>query len=350
MTLPLDLVIDVTDAVSLGEPAAVALTVHLPDPASLPGQPVACFAKPGGGYGRGYYTIDLPGPGHGRGSQAAWHAARGWIFVSVDHLGVGASTTGHEPERLTYTVVAAASQAAEQEVLRRLATGTLADGFPAVVDLLRLGVGQSMGGCLTVVQQGRYDCYDGIGVLGYSAVHTHPPTAPGLAPITAAWIPRDALPSEGIVVNTAALASATSQLAPEEPDLGPVMGWAFFYDDVDPALVEQDLRQFPTRGGDVPPWASATIPLVVSLWCLAPGAIAPEAAGVTVPVLVAMGERDVIADPRGEPRAYLAAASVDLFICPRMGHMHNFAGTRELLWDRIATWADWVSAAKRGAV
>jgi hypothetical protein len=59
-----------------------------------------------------------------------------------------------------------------------------------------------------------------------------------------------------------------------------------------------------------------------------------------------MGERDVIADPRGEPRAYLSARSVDLLICPRMGHMHNFAGTRELFWRRIETWAEWVRAVK----
>jgi hypothetical protein len=27
-----------------------------------------------------------------------------------------------------------------------------------------------------------------------------------------------------------------------------------------------------------------------------------------------------------------------------MGHMHNFAGTRELFWERIETWAAWVRA------
>jgi hypothetical protein len=63
-----------------------------------------------------------------------------------------------------------------------------------------------------------------------------------------------------------------------------------------------------------------------------------------------MGERDVIADPRGELRAYLSARSVDVFICPRMGHMHNFAGTRELFWRRIETWSHWVRVAKAGGV
>lgn len=65
-----------------------------------------CFAKPGGGYSAGYYTADLPGPGSGV-AEADWHAARGWIFVSVDHLGVGVSSVAHDPTRLGYTTLAA---------------------------------------------------------------------------------------------------------------------------------------------------------------------------------------------------------------------------------------------------
>jgi hypothetical protein len=61
-------------------------------------------------------------------------------------------------------------------------------------------------------------------------------------------------------------------------------------------------------------------------------------------VLVALGERDGVVDPKGEPRAYLSANSVDLFVCPRMAHMHNFAGTRELFWERIDSWARWVTS------
>jgi len=338
-----DLKVDVTDAARLGEDAHIALTVHVPDADALHRNPVVCFAKPGGGYSKGYYTVDLPGPSS-RGAQAEWHAKRGWIFVSVDHLGVGESSTQHDGMRLTYTTLAAASQAAEQEVLQRLATGELVAGYPAVVDPLLLGIGQSMGGCMTVIQQGRHRCYDGIGVLGYSAVHTHPPPRPGTAPITMLWIPRDTLPSEHIATNAPAIAAAA--LATVDPDQGSSMQWAFHYDDVDAAIVEADLVDFPTRHGNVPPWGSATVPGAVGLWCIAPGAVAPEAAAVTVPVLVAMGERDVLADPKGEPRAYLSATSVDLFICPRMGHMHNFASTRELFWRRIETWSEWVRTVK----
>ncbi len=334
-----DLEVDVTEAAGLGEAAHVALTVTVPD--EVAPAPVVCFGKPGGGYARGYFTEDLPGPASG--AQATWHAGRGWIFVSIDHLGVGDSSQ-HHSERLAYTPVVAASQAAEADVLQKLAAGTLMEGLAKVEHPLTIGIGQSMGGCLTVVQQGRYDCYDGIGVLGYSALHTHPPTGPGVAPIVMPWVPRDVMPSDGIFTNGPALADLVSGDAAASG--AEAMAWGFHYDDVDPAVVARDLGDFPARHGDVPPWGSATVPATVALWCLAPGAVLPEAAGIRSPVLVALGERDVLVDPRGEPRAYESAPSVDLFVCPKMGHMHNFAGTRELFWRRLETWAGWVRAVR----
>lgn len=351
----LDLVIDVTDAAAIGEPASVALTVTVPDPEMLPTVPVVCFAKPGGGYSKGYFTADLPGPA--RGSQAAWHAARGWIFVAVDHLGVGGSSL-HPPEVLDYTTLAATAMAAEAEVLDRLANGTLASGFPPIADPIQIGIGQSMGGCMTIVQQGRHHCYDGIGVLGYSAVHTHPPVRPGEVPIVQPWLPRDRLLKRPLtVVNQAAVSRYRARQAAAPPSAGEhPMLWGFHYDDVDRATALADLERFffihdpvKFREQRCPPWGSITTPGAVSASCLTPGAVAPEAAAVTVPVLVAMGERDVCADVPGEARAYLSSNSVDLFVCPRMAHMHNFASTRALLWERIALFADWAGAT-RGAV
>lgn len=81
-------------------------------------------------------------------------------------------------------------------------------------------------------------------------------------------------------------------------------------------------------------------------YALGPGNFQSEAASIRVPVLVAVGERDVIPDPRGETRSFLSSTSVDLFICPQMAHMHNFASTRQLFWSRIATWAEWVRVVK----
>ncbi len=343
----IELMIDVSEAAALGQPAHIAITVALPDPDTIGSDPIVCFAKPGGGYSKEYYTVDLPGPGQG--AQAEWHAARGWIFVSIDHLGVGASSVDHDPTRLDYTTLAAAAQAAETEVLDRLAQGTLLAGFPPIENPCKLGIGQSMGGCMTVVQQGRYHCYDGIGVLGYSAVHTHPPVRPGDEPIVSPWLSRDRLLTQPLtVLNLAQTIDAERRafVGTQIQDNGLPMAWGFFYDDVDAALINSDLADFPTRNGQVPIWGSGTLPLAVAASCLTPGVIASEAAAVTVPVLVGMGERDTCADPKGEPRAYASARSVDLFICPRMGHMHNFASTRELFWERIQSWASWVSIHK----
>jgi hypothetical protein len=342
----LTLKIDVTAAAGLGHPAIIAATVHLPDPTNLAAPAVVCFAKPGGGYSRGYYVEDLPGPA--RGDQAHWHANHGWIFVSVDPLGVGDSSI-HDGATLTFSVVTAANQSAEQQLLAKLHEGTLAPGFPAVENPVKIGIGQSMGACLTVVQQGWHHCYDGIGVLGYSAIHTHPPAAPGALPFVAPWIPRDSVlgPSRALL-NQRDIDRAGARQGGAPSALG--MAWGFHYDDVDPAVVANDLKRFDRGITDVdtlvattaPPWGSLTFPTAVAVAALTPGVIASEAAAVRVPVLVAMGERDVIADPKGEPRAYLSADSVDLYICPRMGHMHNFAGTRELFWRRLETWSQWV--------
>jgi alpha-beta hydrolase superfamily lysophospholipase len=332
---------DVTEAAGLGEPAHLALTVTAPE--EIRSDPVVCFAKPGAGYGRGYFTENLPGPAPG--AQANWHAERGWVFVSVDHLGVGESSQ-HDPERLTFSSVVAASQAAETDVVQKLAAGTLMEGLGRVDNPVTIGIGQSMGGCLTLVQQGRHHCYDGVAVLGYSPLRTQPPMAPGAPPLPLPWVPRDTQPSDGVFTNGPALAELGGFESAAGTD---AMAWGFHYDDVDPAVVRRDLEDFPARHGEVPPWGSSTIPPTVALWCVAPGGSLTEAAAIRCPVLVALGERDVLVDPRGETRAYESACSIDLFVCPRMGHMHNFAGTRELFWRRIETWADWVRATRAAA-
>jgi hypothetical protein len=61
---------------------------------------------------------------------------------------------------------------------------------------------------------------------------------------------------------------------------------------------------------------------------------------------VVSGERDVVPDPWLEPKAYKACTDVSVFVCPRMGHMHNFAGTRQLLWRRIESFGNGVAALK----
>ena len=109
--------------------------------------------------------------------------------------------------------------------------------------------------------------------------------------------------------------------------------WHYYCDDVLPHLPEP--VQQPA------PWISSTVP-GFKAFLLTPGILVPYAAAIHVPVLVAAGERDVIADINAEASAYASSPAVDLYSCPAMGHMHNFAGTRQQLWQRLQHWGEWV--------
>lgn len=346
MAQQVELRIDVTDAVGLGEPAHVTATVVLPEPELLGERSVVCFAKPGSSYSRCYYTLELPGPAHG--AQAAWHAERGWIFAALDTLGSGSSST-HDPEAMDFATLGRAAMAAEQDILLRLANGLLLAGYPPIHQPVVIGIGQSLGGSLVVHQQAHHRSYDGVAILGFSPVHSHPATPPGGAPIVVAWYARDGAPEP---LNAAALAEATAG-GPQQGAWS-ALAWGFHYDDVPQDVVEQDMLHYEAtaQGGRqsadlrVEPWMSFTTPHPVGRVTLTPGAVLTEAAAIAVPVLCAMGERDLVVDPLGETRAFRSAPSVDVFICPRLGHMHNFGGTRALFWERIHSFGEWCAAMK----
>jgi hypothetical protein len=65
-----------------------------------------------------------------------------------------------------------------------------------------------------------------------------------------------------------------------------------------------------------------------------PGVVAAETAVIDVPVLLATGERDVCGAPIDELATFTSATDIASFVAPRMAHMHNFAGTRALIWRR----------------
>ncbi len=313
MTTTMDVTVDVTEAAGLDEALHTKATVTLPDPAVLRDRAVVCFGFPGGGYSRGYFTFDMP-DGSG-GGQAGWHARRGWIFVSCDHLFVGESSAPPDPTQLTFGVVAAANAATVAHVVAALADGTLSDGFPPVRDPVLLGIGQSMGGCFTIVQQGRHATYDGIAALGFSAIQTVLSFPPGTPSDADAFAPRD----DGL----------------------PIVTWGFHYDDEPADLVDEDMRGYPMRAR-MPAWGSATMP-PSAIEMIEPGCVSEEAAAITVPVLVAVGERDVVPDPRAEPQAYAHSPDITVFVSPRMSHMHNFASTREQFWARMHAWGEGVA-------
>jgi pimeloyl-ACP methyl ester carboxylesterase len=235
--------------------------------------------------------------------------------VSCDHLFVGESSAPSDPTLLSFGVVAAANAATVTHVVAALADGTLSGGFPPVRDPVLLGIGQSMGGCFTIVQQGQHATYDGIAALGFSAIQTVLSFPPGTPSDADAFAPRD----DGL----------------------PIVTWGFHYDDEPADIVDEDMRGYPIRER-MPSWGSATMP-PSAIQMVEPRCVSEDAAAITVPVLVAVGERDVVPDPRAEPKAYEQSPDITVFVCPRMAHMHNFASTREQFWTRLHAWGETIA-------
>ncbi|MBA2933716.1 hypothetical protein HZF05_06345 [Sphingomonas sp. CGMCC 1.13654] len=346
MKAPIELTIDVTEAAGLGTPAHTAVTVCLPDDGALADPPVICFAYPGGGYNRRYYTHDMLDGSAG--GEAAYHCDRGWIVVACDHLGFGESTIP-EGNALDLDNVAAANDAAVREVITRLEKGTLAPGLEPVTGATKIGIGQSMGGCFTIVAQGNHETFDAVGILGYSGIHTVVPTRPGQPEAAWPWISRRQSLDSPRVMNAAAMASAEGAKLGDGEALRKAaqcgehpFQWSFHYDDEPADIVALDMAASAGTVDPLPIWRSATTP-PCGVYMVAPGAVALEAASILVPVLVAVGERDVVPDPWAEPKAYKSAIDIGVYVCPRMAHMHNFASTRLLFWEHIQSWGDRVA-------
>lgn len=319
--------IDVTAAASLGQRIEMAVTIHLPEPDLLPEKPVAIFACPGGGYSRRYF--DLRFDRHEGYSEAAWHSERGTIHVAIDHVGVGDSTIP-DLSKVSFQTLAATHDACVRQLLGALRGGAVAQGFPPVAPFA-VGMGQSMGGGVSILTQARFATFDAIAPCGVSAIHTALPQ-------------RDAAAFDRGLRRFDAVAdgSVTSHL--EHDHAGVDYLYAFHWEDVPADILHEDMKGgYPIRETS-PDFGSLTIPHCAVTMML-PGAFAADAARVTVPVLVANGERDVCPNPHAEAAAYPASRDVTVYVVPTMAHMHNFASTREQLWRRLHDWSRMLAAA-----
>lgn len=294
----------------------LAATLHRPPPERLNPDAPLLVAMPGAGYNRRYF--DLPEPGY---SEAEHHAGQGIPVIALDHLSVGDSSVPPEPPSIL--TVAAANSAAVGEIVSRLKNGALTGGR-AVTPSAVIGAGQSMGGIIAVAMQARHRPFDGIAVLGASLVCTRLPSRSG-----------DELRFAG---------DADPGASARQLFLSADWRYAFHWDDVPEHLVAADMARMPPTFGESASWSSATAPDTTSL--VLPGVVSREAAGIDVPVLLAMGERDVCQDPLRELAAFQSARDLAQFVVPKMAHMHNFAGTRAMMWRRIDAFIAQVAALK----
>lgn len=330
-SVKLDLRIDVQAALGRRSPCEIAATIHYAAPNGPPGAVI--FAFPGSGYSRSYFDLHCPGHEDAY-SQAQHHTDHGVMVVACDHFGVGDSAPeGDEP--LTLEALASANSFAVTEIARRIESGSLAEHIPPLPGIFKIGAGQSMGGTILLLMQARHRSFDAVVMLGSSAIeNVLPQPTAELAAATRAFYRALAANSMGVV----------SEIRPPPPT---DIRYAFHWEDVPEDLVAQDLGAGYPQRTSVPPWGSASSPSR-GIEVMSRGRVASAAASIDVPVLIALGERDIAAEPHAEPGAYPRSLDVSLVIVPRMAHMHNFASTRRMMWDRLIRWVDCVRPA--GAV
>ena len=280
--------------------------------------PVALVCLPGGAMTRRYYDL-LPAHADESFSFARQMAARGFICVLIDHLGVGESTRPADGYALTADILAAANAEATEQALTRINNGSAIKDLPPMPEIRSVGVGHSMGAMLTVVQQAQYPRHAGIAVLGFSTrglPEYLPPEARELAKDPAAArreVPR----------------LARAMFKEDYPKIGRSSDGSQLYAGLhaEPAGVEA-IKSARERLLPVPAYHS-----------MLPGNVAAEAARIDVPVFVGLGELDMAGAPEEAPKAFTASPAVELVVLPKTGHSHFIFAARQELFGRLAQWA-----------
>ncbi len=309
----LPLTFDVSERIQSGE--ALSQTGWL----FLPAQPLMAKAVllclPGGTYDKRYWHLEIPGhPGY---SFAEHLTGQGYLVVALDHLAVGESSDPHASGDLSLALLADGDAAVADQVRARLREGTLADGVPPL-DLPMIGVGHSMGGCLTVMVQARSRPYDAIVLLGYA-------------------VQFNTLNQDYTTDDPAARAAQAEALFRTIYGVGP---------DVTSWMVDRDIAHQVFHASDVPAEVIAAddaavsrMPVRAGVETGIPGYVQRDAAAIDVPVFLAFGTVvDLTPGPYAEPANYGASGDVTLYLVEGSAHCHNFSSNRTVLWDRIGRW------------
>src|SRR5262245_723953 len=158
---------DVSDALDLPGVHEIAVDVIVPaDAADASRRPILC-CLPGGSLSRRYYDLEVDGDRSY--SFAEFMARLGFASVALDHLGTGESSRLAGGAVLDPEAIARANQSALDQALSRLRVGGAEPGLPALAAQRTIGVGHSMGSCLTVVQQAQHAPHAALVLFSFTA-------------------------------------------------------------------------------------------------------------------------------------------------------------------------------------
>ncbi len=307
------LTFDVTTGVASEEVLSQEAWLFVPERPADAHAVLVCLA--GGTYDKHYWHIDIDG--HSRYSFGEHLADAGFVVIAVDHLGVGDSTDPLASGPLGLELLAKGDAEVARQIRERLRRGELHQDLGTSLPVV--GVGHSMGACLTTMVQATARAYDAVVLLGYGVqiTNVYEDTA-------------DAAELEERIQQTI---EASCQLAGAKPTDAYIYAPRGYLADLFYAgEVPQDVIDADTA-------VQSRVPLRAAAEVTTPGMVEQYAPRVDVPVLLAFGAAsDVSPNPYAEPANYTGSPDVTLHLVPNSGHCHNFASHRTELWDRIATW------------
>ncbi len=318
---PTELVLDVSAELPFEERTFLAASVHLPDPqGDAPRAVLICW--PGGSYARGYWDMHIPEhPGY---SFADHLTAQGFMVLAADHLGVGASNKPADGDRVNFDTMSAAAASFVRQVRSMLADGSAEFGGRPLASVPIIGLGHSLGACLTVVTQARHRCYDAVALLGF----THGQKEVAVTTVGTAereLTDDDTLWETAIEQARAFFGDSWNDVygfAPREPN------HAWLHDpDVPAAVIAADDAE------------AVSWPRQSYVEALLAGQSARFAAELDCNVFLGFGDHDVPPLPHADVAYYRCSRDVTLYVLRNSAHCHNFASTRAQLWDRIGLWA-----------
>lgn len=317
--MPTPLTFDVTAGVGTGERLTQAAWAFMPAQSADTAAVLLCL--PGGLYDKRYWHMLIDG--HPAYSFAEHLAAAGFCVIVLDHLGVGESTDPSESGELGLGLLAAGDAEVALQVREGLRNGDLIDGVSPLTAPL-VGVGHSMGACLTTMVQANTGIYDAVALLGYGVQITN------IYPETT-----DAADLESRVQQTMSLACQLSGASPLDSHMTVPrshLEGLFYAGEVPQQVINADAA------------AQSRVPVRAGAEVSTPGFVERYAPQVNAPVFLGFGAAiDVSPNPYIEPANYSGSADVTLHLVPKSGHCHNFASHRHQLWDRIAAWVPTVT-------
>ncbi len=285
------------------EPVSLAATIYAPP--SILENPVVMVCFPGGGMTQRYFDLDGA-------SFAEAMAKHGIITIAFDHPCIGGSTCPADPTHLTARHLANMEAHAVHDTVRKLHDGSAHTELQPIAHFTLIGVGHSMGAMLVALQQAAFRPYAALALLGFST----------------RGLPEVLTPEEQAQAKQTARDDA-SYIALAEQRFG-----------------GQALAELPSRADGQASLRSAAAPLLTAaaMQSMLPGNIAVEAATIVVPLMLAVGDRDIAGRPEAIAPRFSAARDIRLLVLENTGHHPFVSPAAPRLYAELSAWAGTIGA------